>query len=480
MTEDLILTFDLGTTRLKVALFDMSGKLVSQVSRRNVDRGSGDRRWQEAESWWLSCVDATRELDRTGGVDLARVKGISLSGRAGAAVFVNAAGEVIYDPWSDSRHADQLRSLVGGGRRRQVAMYGAALLSKYLWLKANEPDLATRTAHLLYAKDFLLYRLTGETVTDPSSGPDGDWPDDMLNESDIDQCLLPRPALPWTVAGSLQAKAAELLGLEAGTPVAVGAHDGICANTGAGSVSPGQYAITLGTHAVVRAVTESTPDGALRFYGYPPDKHIIGGNALMAGRSLDWFLDNWFDAPEASRQQLFAELNQAAGRVPAGADGVVFLPFLAGRIAPERRPGARATFHGMSVTTSRTEMYRAVLEGASFALTAIFEQVVDWVGEPQRIGVTGSGVASDTWMQLLADLIMRPLEITDHASEGRGAAIFCAVAIGHYPSLADAVHAMVHTSRTFQPSPDGKERYTEVRSRWQALSDSTRPFDLPN
>lgn len=480
MTEDLLLTFDLGTTRLKVALFDVAGKLVGQVSRRHVDRAAGDRTWQEAEAWWRHCVEATRELLRDHAMDPARIKGVSLSGRAGAAVFVDAAGKVICDPWSDLRHGDQLRALIAGRDRRQVAIYGATLLGKVQWLEKHEPAIAARTAHVLYAKDFLLYRLTGQAVTDPSSGPDGLWDADLLAMSGVNPALLPRPALPWSIAGPLTTAAGNLLGLVPGTPVAVGAHDGICANAGAGAVSPGQYAITLGTHAVVRAVTDFIPAGALRFYGFPPDKHVVGGNALMAGRSLDWFLDNWFDAPEDARQQLFAELDAVAAQIPAGARGLLFLPFLAGRIAPERRPGARATFHGMSVTTTRKEMYRAVLEGASFALTAIVEQVIGWAGEPARIGVTGSGVRSGTWMQILADLIGRPLEMTDHASEGRGAAIFCAVAIGCHDSLNAAVHAMVHSSRTFVPDPAGKARYGEVRQRWQALADATRPFDKPN
>lgn len=480
MSQDLILTFDLGTTRLKVALFDMEGELHGQVSRRNVDHQSANMHWQDAERWWLDCVDASRQLLAELKVDPARIKGVSLSGRAGAAVFVDASGAIIADPWSDRRHADLLSELNNGRSREQATMYGVTLLSKLLWLRANEPGIAQRTAHVLYAKDFLLFRLTGEAVTDPSSGPDGPWDDDLLAASHIDAQMLPRPAPPWSIAGGVIRTAADAIGLVAGTPVAVGAHDGICANTGAGSVFPGQYAITLGTNAVVRAVTDFIPEGSLRFYGFPPDKHIIGGNALMAGRSLDWFLDNWFDAPEETRQQLFTQLNEATAGVPPGTHGVLFLPFLAGRLSPERRAGARATFHGMSIRTTRIDMYRAVLEGATFALAAVFDQVLGWAGEPVRIGVTGSGVASNTWMQLLTDLIARPLEVTDGASEGRGAALFCALALGRYSSIGEAINGMVHTRHTYLPNPAANETYGEIRQRWHALSDATRPFDNRN
>lgn len=475
MQEDLILTFDLGTTRLKVAAFDIRGELKGLVSRRNRDYREGNRQWQSASDWWNDAVSATSELIAGRGLDPRRIKGVSLSGRAGAAVFVDGADQVIMDPWSDTRHRDQLREIIAGHDRADLALYGATLLSKIMWLRNDDPELAARARHVLYAKDFLLFRLTGEAVTDPSSGPDGPWDEALLERCEVAPALVPRPLMPWDIAGTVNGSAAAALGLVEGIPVAVGAHDGICANAGAAAAFPGQYAITLGTHAVVRAVTDFRPDGARRFYGFPPDKHIIGGNALMAGRSLDWFLDNWFGATEEGRQELFATLDDAAARIDPGASGIVFLPFLRGQIAPEKRPGARAAFFGLETDSDRQDMYRAVLEGASFALAAIFDEVTGWAGEPSHIGVTGGGANSNTWTQLLADIIQHPLSLTDGACEGRGAAIFCATALGYYPSLKDAIANMVATSRTVVPGPAGT--YRELREHWQAVSASTRPFD---
>ncbi|HKI74924.1 MAG TPA: FGGY-family carbohydrate kinase, partial [Pseudomonadales bacterium] len=276
MTDELILTFDLGTTRLKVALFDLAGRLVAQVSRRNVDCHEAGAHWQSADRWWQDCIDCTQQLVREQHIDTSAVKGISLSGRASAAIFVDATGKVICDPWSDTRHNEVLKALLRGRNRDDVAMYGATLLAKAQYLQIESPDVFEKVRHLLYAKDFLLFRLTGECVTDPSSGPDGQWDSELVRESNIPSAMLPTPKMPWQLAGEVSATAARSLGLHAGTPVAVGAHDGICANTGAGSAFPGQYAITLGTHAVVRAITEVRPKGALRFYGYPPDRHVIG------------------------------------------------------------------------------------------------------------------------------------------------------------------------------------------------------------
>jgi gluconokinase len=259
--------------------------------------------------------------------------------------------------------------------------------------------------------------------------------------------------------------------------VAVGAHDGICANTGAGAINENQFAITLGTHSVVRAISMSHPTGALRFYGYPENKHIIGGNALMAGRSLDWFVDNWFTIAENERQAIFAELDAATARILPGSNGVKFLPFLSGQMAPERRPGASAAFHGLSVNHTRNDMFRAVIEGSSFALCRIVNQVIDWVGEPRSIGLTGSGVRGLTWTQVIADTLQRPLGVTDAASEGRGAAMFLAVALGFYKDINEAAEVMVKQNYLIEPEPKMKTVYSELLDEWTQFSDVTRVLD---
>ncbi len=251
---------------------------------------------------------------------------------------------------STAREALQtLTAWRSGGIR--LSNYAAALLAKKQWFAANEPARAQRLRHVLYAKDFLIFRLTGECVTDPSSGPDATQWDDRALEHTASRGLVPRVAMPWQWAGALTPQAAHALGLPRHTRVAVGAHDGICANVGAGAAYPGAYAITLGTHAVVRAIRTDVPPGAFRFYDLPPDRHVIGGNAVMAGRAADWFLDLLFDADDRTRPRRFRALDRAAAQVDIGSRGVRFLPFLAGQVAPEARPGAALRSRGCARLT---------------------------------------------------------------------------------------------------------------------------------
>ena len=189
--------------------------------------------------------------------------------------------------------------------------------------------------------------------------------------------------------------------------------------------------------------------------------------------------DTWIGSGEAQRKDAFAQMDAEAGAVPPGADGVLFLPFLAGQVAPEARPGASAAFAGMHASHGRAELYRSVLEGGAFAVRAIFDQIVRWCGEPELLRLTGSGAQSTVWSQIICDVLNRPVEVSDEAVEARGAAIYLAVALGLHVDTADAAQAMVPITQTKVPDPAKVTSYAEVYNRWNALSEALRPFDQP-
>ncbi len=468
------LSIDLGTTRLKVAAYASDGTLAHLVNRRHDEVRSGDFRWQSATGWWASTVSAVRELVQALPGD--EIVGIGLSGRGGAAVFADQNGSVIADPWSDGRHHREARALRDWrGDGVWLSNYGLQIIAKYQWLRANEPLSAERIRYGYYAKDWLLYQLTGTHMTDWTSGPDAPVWDERLRELELPADLLPTPELPWTVAGTLTRDAADALTLPVDTPVCVGAHDGLAANIGAGAVENRTCAITLGTHAVVRMVMSDSPQDAYRFYGCPPDKHIIGGNAVLAGRSVDWFLE--LIGAEAENAHHYDRHEAAASEIPAGADGVRFLPFLAGQVAPESRPGARALFAGLGLGHTPAHMYRALLEGGAFAIADIFDQVTGRCGQPVLVRATGGGSESRLWMEMLASIIRTPIELSGAGVEGRGAAVCLAVALGRYPDLQTAIRAMVRSEQTALPDPELADHYQGIRADWQALNVLSRGYD---
>lgn len=461
-----LVSIDLGTTRLKVSSFSTTGRLLAQVVKRHA---VGDQR---ADDWWRETTDALRRLNA------ADVLGISLSGRAGVGLFVDRGGDVLVDAWSDDRHAEHLARLRAwrAETERSLSNYGAALVAKFLWLRENAADHARRCRLAMYGKDFLLFRLTGAHCTDWSSGPDASaWDAALMRDWDLPAGLLPRPALPWQVAGRLTDAAARETGLAAGTPVAVGAHDGVCANVGAGAIGSRDYAITLGTHAVTRTISTIAPPGATRFYAMPPDRHVIGGNAILGGRALDWMLD--VTTGGTGREQAYREAGSMAAAIPPGADGVSFLPFLGGQIAPERRVDARAAFAGLRLGHGRGAMYRALFEGVAFAVADIVDQVATWCGAPERIRLTGGGATSPVWRQILADVLDHAVEASDDAVEGRGAAVFLAVALGLHPDYATAAAAMVPPGQRIEPGRVAAATYRDLHAHWHVVRDTMRALD---
>ncbi len=468
------LSIDLGTTRLKVAAYASDGTLAHLVNRRHDELGDGNLRWQSADGWWTSTVSAVREL--TAALPGDEIVGIGLSGRGGAAVFADGNGKVVADPWSDGRHHPEARDL-GHWRRQEGAWlsnYGLQLIAKYRWLAANDPERAERIQSGFYGKDWLLFRLTGVHMTDWTSGPDAPEWDARLSDLALPRTLLPAPALPWTLAGTLTGEAANALDLPAHTPVSVGAHDGLAANIGAGAVQDRTCAITLGTHAVVRMVMDETPQSAYRFYGCPPDRHIIGGNAILAGRSVDWLLA--LAGAGLERTDAYDRFEAGASAIAAGADGVRFLPFLAGQVAPENRPGARALFAGMNLEHTQAHLYRALLEGGAFAIADIFDQVTGWCGQPNFIRATGGGSESRLWMEILASVLEAPIELSGAGVEGRGAAVCLAVALGRHPDIQSAIGHMIRPEQVAMPDPEWVDRYKAIRADWQALNALSREY----
>ena len=165
-----------------------------------------------------------------------------------------------------------------------------------------------------------------------------------------------------------------------------------------------------------------------------------------------------------------------AAAVPPGADGVSFLPFLGGQMAPERRADARAAFAGLRLGHGRGAMFRALLEGVGFAVADIVDQVATWCGVPNRIRLTGGGAASPVWRQILADILDHGVEVSDDAVEGRGAAIFLAVALGLQADYASAVAAMVPPGQRVEPGP-AAAAYKDLHARWHVVRDTMRPLD---
>ena len=330
-------------------------------------------------------------------------------------------------------------------------------------------------------KDALRARLTGEVASDVSDASATllfdlrarTWAADICQKLGIDAGLLPPIMESETKAGSLRDDAARALGLPAGIAVAVGGADAPAAALGLGMArekdAKGTVLISLGTGGQVLApVAEPHVDPEGRLHGLAhvvPGQWCVMAAILSAAASLDWVVRLLRpDDPNGSR-----ELLAAATKVPAGSDGLIFLPYLRGERTPHFDPSARGALVGMRISHGAPELTRAVLEGVAFALAEGLD-LMRGVGVQPTSGVVAGGGVNRLWQQILADVLNLPVALgaTEHGS-ARGAALLGAVAGGVIPSTANGVPPLPADTRVMEPDPANVRLYAGISATYREL-----------
>jgi xylulokinase len=301
-----------------------------------------------------------------------------------------------------------------------------------------------------------------------------DWSPEMLSALEIDPSWLPRTYEGPEVTGVVSEEAAAATGLRAGTPIVAGGGDQAAAAIGVGAVEPGLVSLSLGTSGVVFASTDRPviePKGRLHAFCHAvPERWHVMGVMLSAAGSLRWYRDAVAPGVE------FADLVEEARAVPAGSDGLLFLPYLTGERTPHPDPLARGAFVGLTVHHERPHLTRSVLEGVAFGLRDSFELMrALGVTTSTQIRATGGGSKSSLWRQILADVLGTDV-VTTSTSEGaaEGAAMLAAVGSGWFRTVGAASHALVELREAAYPSADA-ERYPDAYERYRELYPALAP-----
>ena len=337
-------------------------------------------------------------------------------------------------------------------------------------------------AHVLLPKDYVRLRLTGDHAMDKADGAGTllfdlaarDWSPAILDALGIDRAWMPPTYEGPSVTGAVTAAAAEATGLRAGTPVVAGGGDQAANAVGVGAVDPGIVALSLGTSGVIFAATDAPlfePHGRVHAFCHAvPARWHMMSVMLSAAGSLRWFRDAL--APGEG----FGPLADEAGTVPAGSEGLLFLPYLSGERSPYPDPLARGAFVGLTLIHERRHMTRAVLEGVAFGLRDGLDLMVEaGMPSPTTIRASGGGTASPVWRSILADVLGADIATVD-TPEGAafGAALLAAVGAGWYPTVAAAADATVRTTPAATPGPDAA-RYAEIHALYRDLYPALAP-----
>ncbi len=485
---------DVGTGGTRALLVDDAGSVLGSAVQEHVPFASPHAGWaeQDTEDWWQAAQKAIRRLLADTATPAEEIASVGLTGQMHGAVLLDQSERVLRPAliWCDQRTAAEAAWLTDTlGAERIVALTcNPALtnftLTKLLWVRQHEPQVWKQFHSFLLPKDYVRLRLTGEHAMDvaDASGTllldvaQRRWSTEMLAAVDMPASILPRLYECQEIAGVVTQAAAAATGLRAGTPVVAGAGDQAAGALGMGIVRPGDVSATIGTSGVIFAATDQPfLDPRLHTFCHAlPQRWHVMGVTQAAGLSLRWFRDTFADAADPD---IYARLGDLAAAVPAGADGLLWAPYLMGERAPHLDPEARGALVGLTATHHRGHIIRAILEGVAFSLKdtlTIFAEI----GVPARtIRLGGGGARSQLWRQIQADIYGQPVEIMA-AEEGAayGAALLAGVGAGAWPTAETACDSVLKTAHRIQPNDADSARMQTMYGFYRSLYPALRPI----
>jgi len=472
---------------------DDAGTIVASSTQPHVPFASPGPAWAEQDpaDWWQAAVGATKAALAQSRVKPSDIQAIGLSGQMHGAVLLDEDGAVLRPSiiWCDQRTAEECRWLdtqVGTARLLELTSNPALTnftLTKLLWVRKHEPDVWKRVRHVLLPKDYVRYRLSGVHAIDVADASGTlmldvakrQWSEEMLAACDIRRELLPAVFESPAVCATLSPHAAQLLGLVAGTPIVAGAGDQAAGAVGMGITAPGTVSVTIGTSGVVFAATERPAldrKGRIHTFCHAiPGRWHVMGVTQAAGLSLRWLRDQWGVGKDDAA---YDQMTREAEAVPAGADGVIWAPYLMGERTPHTDPDVRGALLGLAASHTRGHVTRAVLEGVAFSLRDSFGIFAELDVPVRRVRVGGGGARSPLWRGIQAAVYNHAVE-TVVAEEGAayGAALLAGVGAGVWPSVDAACDAVVRTKDVTAPDAAAvavlDRRYAEFQRVYPAL-----------
>jgi xylulokinase len=495
-----LLGIDVGTSGCRAAVYSQTGHpLASHSISYSLARPSP--RWveQDAAVYWEAAAGVVRQAVLEMGLE-AEVGAIGICGQSPTLVLVDADGQPLRPAiiWQDTRaiaEAERLRALHTDAEWAEI--FGMALPvdasyppARLRWLRTHEPEVLAHCHAILQPKDFLVHRLTGAFVSDiwsskgllhQGTGRPIAAYRDLLG---IDPALAPQGIRPRDIAGLVTEAAAALLGLPPGIPVVAGWTDSHAAILASGALGADGEAFDIAGTSEIVGVTATRPatvaGGVLLSPLFDPDapqRVLVYGPTQTGADALRWAVESVLAMPADGARRYEAAMAMAA-RVPPGAEGLVFLPYLDGERAPLWDPHARGVLMGLSRAHTAAHIVRAIMEGVAFSVRHVLEVAEQQAGlRAERIRLAGGGIRNAAWNQIKADILGRPLlTMADPGASVLGAAMLAGLGAGLFRTTAEASAAMVRTNAEYSPNRAASDRYHSHYELFRDMYTSLRPL----
>lgn len=487
-----VIGIDLGTSAVKGLLVNQNGKVIQEVSKSYplIQNAFGYSE-QDPEIWVEQTIRMLAELIDVSEVDPEEIEGLSFSGQMHGLVLVDKQGRLLRNAilWNDTRTTEQCRSIDDrlGNRlvdwTKNIALEGFTL-PKLLWVKENEPAVFERTAQFLLPKDYLRFRMTGVCNSEYSDAAgtlmlnvtEKRWSEEICDCFDIPVDICPPLVESDQWVGTLLPEIASRTGLQPSTKVFAGGADNACGAIGAGILSEGKALCSIGTSGIILSYEEKRNRdfrGKLHFFNHgQANAYYAMGVTLSAGYSLRWFKDTF------AGEESFDELLKEADRVPIGANGLLFTPYLAGERTPHADATIRGSFIGIDTSHTRADFVRAVIEGITFSLNETIEILRKEGKSIPTIVSIGGGAKNSSWLQMQADIFdVTVVGLQNEQGPGMGAAMLAAVGCGWFGSLETCAERFVQPSVEFKPNPKNVDKYRELFAVYQRVYEQTKDLN---
>ncbi|WP_211461272.1 gluconokinase [Collimonas silvisoli] len=481
-----MLGVDIGTTSTKAVLFTTQGQVVAQHAVEYpllcTTPGMAE---QDPLQIYAAVLSAIQIAVSNSGVAAEQIALASFSAAMHSVIAVDQDGVLLSNSitWADNRAgewANRIRDELDGHAiylRTGTPIHPMSPLCKIMWLRHEQPQLFTRTARFIGMKEYVLYRLFGEWLVDHSiASATGlfnlqqlDWDQGALDLLGIGPQQLSRLVPTTHHLTGLAPTMAQQLGLLPSTPFVIGANDGVLSNLGVNAIGPGQVAVTIGTSGAMRTVIDkplTDPSGRTFCYALTARHWVVGGPTNNGGSIFRWVRDELATAESAAATAAgldpYEALTKIAEAVTAGAEGLLFHPYLAGERAPLWNADARGSYVGLAMHHGKPHMIRAALEGVIFSLYSILPAVEDLIGPTTRMMATGGFARSPLWRQMMADIFEREVVVPESVeSSCLGACVLGLYALGKIASL-EAIGDMVGATHRHLPIAENVALYRRL------------------
>lgn len=478
------LGIDLGTSNVKILATNEDGNILG-VSCQDYPIYHPQPGWaeQNPEDWWDATLKALESLCQQEFINPLEIQSIGFSGQMHGLVMLDQQGQVLHPAllWCDQRTSneceiisqhfslDALKKTVSN----QVATGFTA--PKILWIKRNKPELFEKIAHILLPKDYIRFKLSGHFATDFSDASgmllldikNKKWSKEMCNFLKIKENWLPELYESYEITGIVKLDLCKKFGLKEFVLLVAGAGDQAAGAVGTSTIIDGRVSVTLGTSGVVFASLnhfKADENLVLHSFCHANGKYHFMGVMLSAANSLKWWSENVHNGTDIDLLLQEAEIEYT------NHSKIIFLPYLMGERTPHSNPYSTGTFIGLTPTSTRGQMTKAILEGVAFGLLDSLKLLESENVVIDEIRMIGGGAKSRLWQQILTDIFGKPVyRVNSTQGSALGAAILAMVGAGIFNTVEEASEHIVKKCSPTYPNQEHKSHYHNQYKRFQKL-----------